>query len=141
LLRVLYYPGWGVQEKYMKMAPEVDSYIAGAPEAERKKLEQLRKIIVSVAPCAIERISYGMPHYRYKGQLAYFRLCNTHLGLYIPPPVIAEHRRELKEYKTTKAAVHLPLNERIPAALVRMLIKARKKKNEEGVCRKKDSSQ
>jgi uncharacterized protein YdhG (YjbR/CyaY superfamily) len=119
-----------MREKYMKMAPEVDSYIAGVPKAERDRLEQLRKIIVSIAPDAVERISYGMPYYSYKGQLAYFRLCKTHIGLYVPPPVIAEHKHELKGYETADATVRFPMDKKLPVGLIRMLIKARKRKNE-----------
>ena len=114
----------------MKRDPEVDSYIAGAPKSERDKLEQLRQIIGSIAPDAVERISYGMPYYGYKGRLAYFRLCKTHIGLYVPPPVVAEHRRELKGYETSDATVRFPLDKKLPVGLIRTLIKARKKKNE-----------
>lgn len=110
---------------------DVNAYIAVAPQPVRGHLNLLRDTILQAAPDAEERISYGMPHYHYRGPLAYFGLQNNHIGLYIPPPVIAEHADELKGYKTAKATVQLPLDQEIPVALVRRLITARARKNEE----------
>lgn len=115
----------------MKKAKNVDAYIKAAPKEARSKLVVLRKIIKSVAPKAQEKLSYGMPYYGYKGRLAYFAFAKKHIGLYVPPPVIQEHKKELKGYETAKATVRFPLDKPIPGALVRKLIKARVKKNEE----------
>ena len=41
------------------------------------KLIQLRATIKEVASTAIERISYRMPYYNYKGQLAWFALMQS----------------------------------------------------------------
>ena|SRR3972149_12000410 len=112
------------------MSKDVDDYIAIAPKEARAKLVQLRKIIKATAPKADERISYGMPYYSYKGRLAYFRLAKAHIGLYIPPPVIAEHKKELRNYGTAMATVRFPLDKKLPGALIKKLIKARVKKNE-----------
>ncbi|MGI0066208.1 MAG: iron chaperone, partial [Nitrosotalea sp.] len=72
------------------------------------------------------------PYYDYKGQLAYFRFSKAHIGLYIPPPVIEEHKNELAGYETAKATVRFPLDKKIPVMLIRKLVKARMKKNELG---------
>lgn len=71
-----------------------------------------------------------MPYYAYKGRLAYFRHWKSHIGLYLPTPVIAEHQKELKTYETNKATVRFPIDKRIPLALVKKLIRARLRKNE-----------
>ena len=114
----------------MKKVSNVDAYIKAAPKEVRGKLKELRAIIKSVAPKADERISYGMPYYGYKGRLTYFRLSKSHIGLYVPPPVIAEHKEELKDYGTSTATVRFPLDKKLPVALIKKLIKARIKKNE-----------
>jgi uncharacterized protein YdhG (YjbR/CyaY superfamily) len=108
----------------------VDPYIAAAPKEVRDKLKKLRAIIKEAAPTAAERISYGMPYYDYKGRLAYFRLSKAHIGLYIPTPVIEEHKAELKDYEAAKATVRFPLGKKLPVALTKKLAKARMKKNE-----------
>ena len=109
---------------------DVDAYIATAPAGVRSKLREMRAAIRQAAPQAEEKISYGMPYYRYKGRWAYFAAFKKHIGLYVPPPVIAEHRSKLKKYGTARATVRFPLDERLPTALVKTLIKARAKKNE-----------
>ena len=114
----------------MKKTKNVDAYIEATPREAQAKLAQLRKIIKTAAPGADERISYGMPYYGYRGRLAYFRLAKTHVGLYIPPPVIAEHKKELKGYGTSTATIRFPLDEKLPAALIRKLIKERVRQNE-----------
>ena len=114
----------------MRKPKSVDAYIAMAPKEVRNKLKELRAAIRGVAPAAEERISYGMPYYRYKGRLAYFAVFTKHIGLYVPPPVIEEHKRELTGYETAKATVRFPLDKKLPVVLIRKLIKAGMKKNE-----------
>jgi uncharacterized protein YdhG (YjbR/CyaY superfamily) len=115
---------------------EVDAYIASAPKALQPKLKDLRRAIRQVAPGAEESISYRMPYYSYQGRLAWFAAMKNHIGLYLVPPVIAEHLRELAAYKTTKSAVHLPLDKKLPIALIKKLVRARMKKNETGAKRR-----
>lgn len=114
----------------MKRAKNVDEYIANAPEALQDKLSLLRKTIKSVAPEALERISYGMPYYGLNGRLAYFRYNKEHIGLYVPPPVIEEHQKDLEKYGTSKATVRFPVTENLPIPLIKKLIKARVKINQ-----------
>ena len=115
----------------MKKTPkDVDAYIARAPKEMQGKLKELRAVITKTAPTAMERISYGMPYFDYKGRLAYFSFWKTHIGLYLPSPVIEEHQSELKAYETTMATVRFPLDQKLPIALIRKLVRARMKKNE-----------
>lgn len=111
-------------------ARTVEAYIAAAPKAVQPKLRELRTIIKSVAPTAVERISYGMPFYDHKGRLVYFAAQKAFIGLYIPPPIIQDHRKDLEGYVTTKSAIHLLLDKKLPAALIKKLVKARMKFNE-----------
>jgi uncharacterized protein YdhG (YjbR/CyaY superfamily) len=111
-----------------KMPNPVDAYIAAAPKETQAKLREMRAIIRSIAPSAVENISYGMPGYD-KGRVAWFSARKEYIGLYLRPPIIAEHAKELAEYKTTKSAIHLPLSQPLPITLIRKLIKARIKKN------------
>jgi uncharacterized protein YdhG (YjbR/CyaY superfamily) len=110
---------------------DVDAYISAAPRATQAKLREVRAFILEEAPGARESISYGMPYYSYKGRLAWFGLFKGHIGLFIRPPVLEEHRDELKGYRMTKSSLHLPLDKEVPAALVKKLVRAGMKKNEE----------
>ncbi|VVC03726.1 Uncharacterised protein [Candidatus Burarchaeum australiense] len=113
----------------MKKPKGVGAYIAAAPKKAQGKLRQLRAAIKETAPDAVERLSYGMPYYGYKGSLAYFRLAKTHVGLYIPPPVVEEHKKELAGYETAKATIRFPLDKKLPVPLIKKLVKAGMKRN------------
>ena len=116
------------------MAPrssEVDRYISSAPKSIQAKLAQVREAIFEAAPGARESISYKIPFYDYRGRLAWFGLFTNHIGLFIRPPVLQEHRDELKGYSMTKSSLHLPLGKPIPVKLVKKLVKAGVRMNEE----------
>jgi len=115
----------------MKSPKNVDEYIAQAPAEVQQKLQELRTIIKAAAPEAEERISYGMPYYYYKGRLVYFQLWKKHIGFYVPTPVVEEHKSELQDYETTDATIRFPLNRKLPLDLIKTLVEARKKKNDE----------
>jgi uncharacterized protein YdhG (YjbR/CyaY superfamily) len=106
----------------------VDEYIANSPKDVQKKLKEVRAAIRQVAPDATESISYAMPGYD-KGKVAWFGFMGRHIGLYLRPPIIEEHKKELKGYVTTKSAVHLELDKKIPVALIKKLVRARMKRN------------
>ena len=120
----------------MKAWESVDVYIAAAPEEVQPKLREVRAVIREVAPDAVESISYGMPFYSYKGQsgykgrLFYFALFREHIGLFLLPPIIEEHKEELAKYETTKSSLHLPLNKPIPISLIKKLLRDGLKKHE-----------
>lgn len=114
----------------MEASKDIDAYIARAPKEAQGKLRKVRTAIREVAPDAVEGISYMMPAYD-NGRVAWFGLMKTHIGLYLRPPIIAEHKKELEGYKTTKSAVQFPLDQEIPVRLIKRLVKSRMKKNEE----------
>lgn len=115
----------------MKHYNDVNAYIADAPKETQAKLQELRSFIKALVPAAEETISYNMPFYNYKGRLVYFAIAKTYIGLYIPPPIIEDHEEELRVYRTTKSAIHLPLDQELPLPLIQKLIQARMKHNEE----------
>lgn len=113
-----------------KAAKNVDDYISASPKELQDKLREVRAAILEAAPDALEGISYMMPYYDHKGRMAWFGLQKAHIGLYVRPPVIEQHKKELAGYVTTVSAVHFPLDQKIPVALIKKLVKARMKINE-----------
>jgi len=113
----------------VKSSKDVDAYIRASPKECRAKLTQLRGIIKSVAPEAEESISYRIPYYDYYGALVWYAAFKNHISIFLRPPIIAEHKQELKGYVTTKSAVHLPTDKSLPLALIRKLVRARMVKN------------
>jgi uncharacterized protein YdhG (YjbR/CyaY superfamily) len=113
----------------MKKSTSVDEYILSAPKDLQPRLREIQQIIKDIVPESEEKISYGMPYYGYKGRLAYFAYSKDHLGLYIPPPIIENHKEELKEYSTSTATVRFPLDKKLPVGLIKQLLQARIKLN------------
>lgn len=109
----------------------VDAYIAKCPKAVQSKLREVRAAIRQALPGVQEGIAYSMPYYSHKGNLswhdrsiAWFGLQSNHIGLYLKPPTIQKHRKELSGYKTTKSAVHISLDRKVPVPMIKALVKA-----------------
>lgn len=115
----------------MNKAKDVDEYIKNAPEGIGGELKELREMIKSVAPEATEKISYGMPYYGYHGRLVYFAYFKDHISVFIMQGVLGDNEREVKDYKTGAATLRFALNKKLPLSLIKKLVKATAKKNEE----------
>ena len=86
-----------------RAARSVDAYISKAPKEVQGKLREVRSAIRKAAPGALEGISYSMPYYARKGSLSWnersivwFGLQSRHIGLYLPPPIVADHKKDLR---------------------------------------------
>jgi uncharacterized protein YdhG (YjbR/CyaY superfamily) len=104
----------------------VDEYLAGVPEPARSTLKRMRAVIRSVVPPqATETISYGIPAFKYKGSLVWFAGFSDHCSLFPTASVIQTFKNELKGYKTSKGTIRFPVDEPLPDALLKKLVKAR----------------
>ena len=121
-------------------AATVDAYIKAAPEAARPMLKELRALVQKAAPKAEEYISYGMPYYRHHGALLGFAAFKQHVGFF-PGAIVTDFADELKGYKTSRGTVQLPYGKKIPVSLIRRIIKAGVKRNEDVAKAKKKTKQ
>lgn len=105
----------------------VRGYLASLPPDARRVLGVIRRTIRSVAPSAVETFSYGIPGFRFQGQiLIWYAAWKRHTSLY--PLTVAmrrAHAAELKRYETSKGTIRFPLAEPMPVAFVRRLVKTR----------------
>ena len=108
----------------------VDEYIAACPKAVQAKLKRVRAAIRSVAPRAVETVSYfQMPGYSYEGfdyngMFAWFSFKEPNVRLHVYPQAIQQGKQDLAAYAKTKAMVIFPVNQEIPVALVKKLVRA-----------------
>ena len=118
-------PGKGPSTK--RAAPSsVDAYIAEQTPEVAKLLSELRQMVRTVAPEAVESISYGMPAYKLNGKpLTYFAAYARHIGLYATPSSHEAFADELSGYKQGKGSVQFPLDRPLPLALIRRMIEHR----------------
>lgn len=103
---------------------DIDGYLATLPEEQRETLETMRRTILSIAPEAVESISYGVPAFKYKGRpLAYIGAAKHHCALY--GLSIDLFKDDLAGYDLDKGTIRYPIGEPMPAALVKKLLDAR----------------
>src|SRR5262245_20026966 len=110
---------------------QVDDYIAAAPKPAQPMLRQLRRIIKTNAPKAVEKLSYRMPYYDYHGRLTYFSAFTKHVSLFVMNRAKQRFAAEMKPFRTTPTPLRFPLGTKIPAGLVARLVRARARENEQ----------
>jgi uncharacterized protein YdhG (YjbR/CyaY superfamily) len=109
---------------------EVDKYIASCEKQAQGNLAKIRAAIRAAAPGATERTDYfempgySYPGFDYDGMFAWFSCRKGYVRLHVRPPVIQEHSEELADFPTTKAIVSFPMDQPVPLALVKKLVKA-----------------
>ena len=109
----------------MNKPANIDEYIASFPEDIQLVLEQVRSTIRHAAPQAEEIISYGMPAFKFNGNMVWFAAYSKHIGFY--PKVVGTEAlsKELSTYKGTKGSVHFPLNKPMPLQLITDMVNFR----------------
>lgn len=123
----------------MKSYPDIDTYIKDFPADKQKLLLTMRTTIQKAAPKAVEKISYGMPCFFYRGNLVYFAAMKNHIGFYPSSSGVANFQDELKAYHTSKGAIQFPLDKPLPLKLITMIVKFRVLENEDKAAAKKKS--
>lgn len=107
----------------MDKPASVDAYLDRFDGETRARMDRLRTLIHTVAPDAVESISYGMPAYKLNGKpLVYFAAFAHHVGLYATPSGHAAFADELAGYKQGKGSVQLPLDQPMPWDLVERIV-------------------
>ena len=112
---------------------DVDSYIASADTAARPILEELRGLIKSSVPKVEEGISYGIPFYKYHGQLGGFAAYKNHVSVGFGSDVVETKDRkalEAKGYTLGKGTLLIEFDQKVPTTAIRRILKAKAKMNE-----------
>ena len=107
-------------------ATDIDEYIAAFPPATQARLQEVRELIRSVAPAAIETMSYAIPTFDLNGKhLVHFAGYAKHIGFYPTPAAIEAFQDELDGYTRAKGSVQFPLNQPLPVDLIRRMVEFR----------------
>jgi len=97
----------------------IDQYIEQFEGEKKDILKKVRKLIAEIVPpLADETISYQMPTFRYKGNIIHFAMNKQHLGLYPGPAAIANFADRLQNFKTSKGAIQIPIDQPIPQQII-----------------------
>jgi uncharacterized protein len=119
----------------MKMykAKDVDAYIANSAVEARPILKEIREIIKSTVPRAEEKISWGVPFYRYHGALVGFATFKSHVSFGLGLAGLQSKDRKMLEkegYKTGEKIIQIRFDQKVPATAIRRILKAQAKMNE-----------
>ncbi|MCB0762500.1 MAG: DUF1801 domain-containing protein [Flavobacteriales bacterium] len=105
----------------------VDGYLGDFEGEVSHRLKQLREMVQTTVPEAVESIAYGMPAYKFKGKpLVYFAGYAHHIGVYATPVTHEAFAKSLRGYKQGKGSVQFPLSEPLPVDLIKQMILFRK---------------
>ena len=113
----------------IKTPESVDEYILNYPADIQKKITEIRSVIKKAAPDAVEKVSYGMPAYTFKGMLLYYAAHTNHIGFYPTPSAIEAFRKELSAYKPSRGTIHFPLDKPLPIKLIKDITAFRVQEN------------
>jgi uncharacterized protein YdhG (YjbR/CyaY superfamily) len=104
----------------------VEEYLAGVPEPAHSMLTKIRDAIRSVVPAeSTEIISYRIPAFKHKKVLVWYAAFLDHCSLFPTAAVIEAFKKELKGYSMSKGTIHFPINNPVPTALIKKLVKVR----------------
>ena len=104
----------------------IDEYLARVPPESRAALEKLRRTINSIAPEALETISYEIPTFKLNGRmLVAFAAFSEHCSFFPGAGPVEVHRNELKSFPTSKGTIRFTPDRPLSAALIKKLVKTR----------------
>ena len=105
---------------------DTDKYINNQAPEFQKTLRELRTILRNAAPEAVELLSYKIPCLRLKHMLVGFGVTKTSCSLYtMSPELVKSMKDDLRGVKYSGATLHFRLDEKLPEALIRKIVKAR----------------
>ncbi len=112
----------------MKNVKGVDEYISGFPKEVQEKLAKFRSVVHSVAPNAVETISYGIPTFKLNGKnLVHFGGFKDHISFFPTSSPRTVFGKELSKFKGGRGTIIFPLDQEIPWGLVERITKFRVK--------------
>jgi uncharacterized protein YdhG (YjbR/CyaY superfamily) len=122
-------------------AKNVDEYLEKLPDGQRAVLEDLRQTIKAISPEITELISYDIPSFKYKDrQFVAFAAHPGHCNFFIMSyPIMDAYESDLKRFETDKATIRFIVDNPLPTALLRKLLKARIAEIEAVLTRKEQS--
>ena len=105
------------------MPETIDQYIAQQPPEMAERLGAVRAAIRAAAPDAAEKISWRMPTFWQKVNIAHFALFKRHIGFYPGAEANVAFQERLTPFKTSKGAVQLPMDAPLPLDLVKDMVR------------------
>ena len=118
-------------------AQDVRDYYASLPVAVRRRIREVRSIILTVAPDVEETISYRIPAFKHNGRiLVYCAGWQEHTSLY---PLTAGMKEacaaDLRRFDTSRGTIRFSNERPLPVTVITRLVKARLRELDSGITR------
>lgn len=110
----------------------IGEYIYSASPEVQERLWRLHEAIKAAAPGATETLKWSMPAYSYQKILVSFAICKNHIGFYPMESAVKAFAKGLAKYHTTAGSVQFPLDQPLPLALIKKIIRFRVKESKDG---------
>ncbi len=115
----------------MPKRSSVDDYFAQLEDVQRPHLEALRKLSRAADPEAREELKYNLPVYVRGKNTNLWMLQNfkKHCSLRFSPPFFATQKASVEAagYESGEGFIKLPYDRKLPTALLKSLMQARRK--------------
>ncbi len=105
----------------------INEYILAAPPQAQEKLSEIRAILKSVAPDAVELIKWGQPVLEQKRILFSFSAFKSHMNFMPTGPAMEPFKSELTAYKTGKDTIQFSYDKPLPKDLIQKIAEHRLK--------------
>jgi uncharacterized protein YdhG (YjbR/CyaY superfamily) len=97
-------------------------YLELFPPEVQEILNNIKNLVLEVAPEATEMITYKMPTFELNKNRVYFAAFKNHIGFYAIYDN-SDMESEFSKYRTTKDTLQFKLNEEIPYDVIKKVIK------------------
>jgi len=102
----------------------VDEYIASFPKETQEALEEVRAIIKTITPDAIENISYQIAAFRVNGKnFVSIAGWKEHISIYPIPSGNEAFNKQIAKYTSGRGTLKFPLDTPLPLKLIEKAIK------------------
>ena|SRR5258708_6123084 len=105
----------------------VEDYMRGLVPLQRDALEQIRDIVLEIAPDAREALSYNMPAYKVADQyLIWFAAFKRHISIFpASDDMVEDLGEEVGKFRTSTGTLQFPMKEPLPEATIRKIVRYR----------------
>ena len=91
----------------------IQEYINDQEIDKQERLQEIYNLIKYELPEAEETFSYQMPTFKQKKNIIHFAAQKNHIGIYPAPEAIEHFKEKLSEYKHSKGAFQIQMDQEI----------------------------